>query len=67
MRSSAKRGNKFKLSEKQRRHLIRCLRVLRKRNGAFPCKRLMGKAGIEESKVSRRTVKHYLHSVGYFY
>ena len=37
-RSSAKRGNKFKLSERQRMHLIRCLRVLRKRDGLLPVK-----------------------------
>ena len=66
-RSSAKRGNKFKLSERQRRHLIRCLRVLRKRDGAFTCKRLMEEAGIEERKVSTRTITRYLNSAGYFY
>ena len=65
-RSSAKRGNKFKLSERQRRHLIRCLRVLRKSDGAFTCKRLMEEAGIEERKVSTRTVTRYLNAAGYF-
>ena len=66
-RSSAKRGNKFKLGERQRRHLIRCLRVLQKRDGAFTCKRLMEEAGIEERKVSTRTVTRYLNTAGYFY
>ena len=66
-RSSEKRGNKFKLSERQRRHLIRCLRVLRKRDGAFTCKRLMEEAGIEEREVSTRTITRYLNSAGYFY
>ena len=61
-RSSAKRGNKFKLSERQRRHLIRCLRVLRKRDGAFTCKRLMEEAGI-----STRTVTRYVNTAAYFY
>ena len=66
-RSSAKRGNKFKLRERQRRHLIRCLRILRKRDGAFTYKRLMEEAGIEERKVSTRTVTRYLNTAGYFY
>ena len=66
-RSSAKRGNKFKLSERQRRHLICCLRILRKRGGAFTCKRLMEEAAIEERKVSTRTVTRYLNIAGYFY
>ena len=67
LRSSSKRGRKFKLSERQRRHLIRCLRVLRKRDGTFTCKRLMEEAGIKESDVSTRTVTRYLNSAGYFY
>lgn len=66
-RSSAKRGNKFKLSERQRRHLVRCLRVLRKRDGAFTCTRLMEEAGIEERKVLTRTVMRYLNTAGYSY
>ena len=41
VRSSAKRGSKFKLSE----------RVLRKGECAFTCKKWMVGAGIEESKV----------------
>ena len=66
-RSSAKRGSNFKLSERQRRYLIHCLRVLRKRDGVFTCKRLMEEAGIEEGKVSMRTITLYLNSAGYFY
>ena len=62
-----KRGNKFKVSERQRRHLIRCLRVLQKRDGTFTCKRLMGEAGIEDRKVPTRTVTCHLNSAGYFY
>ena len=67
LRSPLKRGRKFKLSESQRRHLIRCLRVLRKRDGTFTCKRLMEEAGVEESDVSTRTVTRYLNSAGYLY
>ena len=62
VRISVKRGNKFKLSERQKRHLIRCLRVLRKRDWAFTCKKLIEEAGIEERKVTR-----YLNTAGYFY
>ena len=66
-RSSAKRGNKFKLRERQRRHLISCPRVFRKRDGDFTCKRLMEEAGIEERNVSTRTVTRYLNIAGYLH
>ena len=61
------KGNKLKRSERQRGHLTRCLGVLRKRDGAFTCKRLMEEAGIEERKVSTRTITRYLNSARYFY
>ena len=64
-RSSAKRGNKFKLSERQRRHLISCPRVLRERDRDLTCKRLMEEAVIEERNVSMRTC--YLNTAGYLY
>ena len=63
----SKRGRKCKLTERQRRQLIRFLRVLRRREGTFTCKRLMEEAGIDQGHVSVRTVTRYLNSAGYFY
>ena len=60
-----KTGNKFKLSARQRRHLISCPRVLQERDRDFTCKRLMEEAVIEERNVSVRTC--YLNSAGYLY
>ena len=62
-----KRGPKFKLTEREKRQLIRCLRILRMRDGTFTCKNLMEESGIDQRQVSVRTVTRYLNSQGYFY
>ena len=62
-----KRGPKFKLSEREKRQVIKCLRILRMRNGTFTCKNLMEESGIDQRQVSVRTVNRYLNSQGYFY
>ena len=67
LKITSKRGRKFKLSERQKRQLIRCLRALRRRGGTFTCKRVMEEAGIDHVQVSLRTVTRYLNSKGYFY
>ena len=67
LKITSKRGRKFKLSERQKRQLIRCLRALRRREGTFTCKRVMEEAGIDHAQVSLRTVTRYLNSKGYFY
>ena len=67
LKITSKRGRKAKLTERQRRQLIRCVRTLRRREGTFTCKRLMEEAGIDQGQVSLRTVTRYLNSKGYFY
>ena len=66
-RTPRKRGIKTKLTDRQKRLLIRCLKVLRKTEGNFTCKRLMQEAGIQQEEVSVRTVSRFLNSQKYFY
>ena len=66
-RTPRKRGIKAKLTDRQKRLLIRCLKVLRKTEGNFTCKRLMQEAGIQQEEVSVRTVSRFLNSQKYFY
>ena len=63
---TCKRGRKNKLSDRDKRRLIRCITVLRKREGNFTCKALMGKAGIQQKDVSVRTVSRFLNSQNYY-
>ena len=66
-RTPRKRGIKAKLTDRQRRLLIRCFKVLRKTEGNFTCKRLMQEADIQQEEVSVRTVSRFLNSQKYFY
>ena len=49
------------------RLLIRRLNVLRSKEVNFTCKRLMEEAGIDQGRVSVRTVSRFLNSQNYFY
>ena len=64
---TCKRGRKNKLSDRDKRRLIRCITVLRKREGNFTCKALMEEAGIQQKDVSVRTVSRFLNSKNYYY
>ena len=64
---TGKRGHHNKLIERDKRQLIRCITVLRKREGNFTCKAIMDEAGIQEKDVSVRTVSHFLNSQNYYY
>ena len=64
---TCKRGRKNKLSDRDERRLIRCITVLRKREGNFTCKALMEEAGIQQKEVSVRTVSRFLNSQNYYY
>ena len=46
------RGRHNKLSDRDKRRLIRCITVLRKREGNFTCKAIMDEAGIQQKDVS---------------
>ena len=64
---TCKRGRKNKLSDRDKRRLIRCITVLRKREGNFTCRVLMEEAGIQQKDVSVRTVSRFLNSQNYYY
>ena len=64
---TCKRGRKDRLSDRDKRRLIRCIIVLRKREGNFTCKALMEEAGIQQMGVSVRTVSSFLNSQNYYY
>ena len=46
-----KRGRHNKLSDRDKRRLIRCITVFRKREGNFTCKAIMDEAGIQQKDV----------------
>ena len=58
-------GRPRKLDSRDERKLIRTLKLLRKEEGQFSAKRLMERAGIQESLVSNRTVRRCLKRHGY--
>ena len=61
---SQKRRRKGGRDERQ---LLRSLKILRKEEGQFSSKRLMEKAGIQESQASNRTVRRCLKRHGYHF
>ena len=63
---TCKRGRMHRLSDGDKRQLIQCITVLRKREGNFPCKALMEEAGIQRRDVSVRD-DCFLNSQNYFY
>ena len=64
---TCKRGRKNRLSDHDKRRLIQCITVLRKREGNFTCKALMEEAGIQQRDVSVRTISCFLNSQNYYY
>ena len=61
------RGRHNKLSDRDKRRLIRCITVLRKREGNFTYKAIMDEAGIQQKDVSVTTVSRFLNSQNYYY
>ena len=59
-----KGGRPTKLDARDERQLLRSLKILRKEEGQFSSKRLMEKAGIQESQASNRTVRRCLKRHG---
>ncbi len=60
-------GRPRKLTSRQGRLLLRCVRNLRREEGNFSAKRVMKRAGISESDISVRSVTRFLNEHGYFY
>ena len=63
----AKQGRPRKITDRQRRHILRCLTVLREQEGTFSVKQLMQYAGLSEAEISIRTVTRFLDRENYFY
>ena len=62
-----RRGRHNRLSDRDKRRLIRCITVLRKREGNFTCKAILDEAGIQRKDVSVRIVSRFLNSQNYYY
>lgn len=60
-------GRPKKLCARDERKLLRSLKLLRKEEGQFSSRRLMERAGIDEAKVSNRTVRRCLKAHGFQY
>ena len=61
-----KGGRPRKLSNRDKRALIRALLWLRENEGRYTIKRVMEQAGFTEAHLSERSVSRYLNSQGYF-
>lgn len=64
---SSDRRRPRKLTSRQIRLLLRCLKSLCIEQGNFIAKRVMEEAGIRESEISVRSITRYLNEHGYFY
>jgi len=62
-----KGGRPRKISQRQRRILVRKLHSLRREVGSFSTNRLMDRAGLSVSEMSTRTVRRTLHQMGYHF
>ena len=62
-----KGGRPKKLHERDMRNLVRSLKSLREREGAFTSKRLAKDAGIDLKNISMRTVRRAMNDAGYKY
>ena len=62
-----KGGRPKKINERDMRNLVRCLKSLRERDGAFTSRRLAKDAGIDAKNVSMRTVRRAMNDAGYRY
>ena len=60
-----KGGRPKKLDARDMRNLVRCLKSLREREGAFTSKRLAKDAGIDLKNIGMRTVRRAMNDAGY--
>ena len=65
--SVPKLGRPVELSLRQKRGLLRAMRILRGINADFTARDVMKECNIDESRVNVRTVQRFLNSKGYFY
>ena len=64
---SMKRGRPRKITERAKRHMLKCFKELRAKEGNFTVRRLMERSGVSEKDVSSRTVNRMLNEEGYFF
>ena len=64
---TSRKGRPRKLSERQKRLIVRSLLTLRNEEGSYSASRIMEQAGITQAEVSVRTVTRFLNETGYFY
>ena len=62
-----KRGRPSKLTDRAKRHILRCFSKIRESEGTFCVKRLMQQSGIGERDVTPRTINRFLNDNGYRY
>ena len=62
-----KRGRPSKLTDRAKRHILRCFSKIRESEGTFCVKRLMQQSGISERDVTPRTINRFLNDNGYRY
>ena len=62
-----KGGRPRKLNKRDVRNLVRCLKLLRQREGNFTCKRLAKEAGIDCKNINIRTIRRAMNKEGFKY
>ena len=62
-----KRCRPSKLTDRAKRHILRCFSKIRESEGTFCVKRLMQQSGISERDVTPRTINRFLNDNGYQY
>ena len=62
-----KGGRPRKLNKRDVRSLVRCLKLLRQREGNFTCKRLSKEAGIDCKNINIRTIRRAMNKEGFKY
>jgi len=62
-----KRGRPSKLSPRDKRRILRCLKQLRKTEGFFTSDRLMEASGISKDQISGCAFRKFLNSMGYYF
>ena len=67
LRPASRKGRPRKLTERQKRLIIKSIVTLRTEEGNFSAARIMEQAGIDNFEVPVRTVTRFLNEKGYYY
>lgn len=66
-KKSRGKGRPQKLSEREKRRILRCIEELRESEGYFTAERLMQVAGVSKKRISIWTFRRFLNSEGFFF